>query len=190
MQKQSEAVRRCGETYTEDRCYLTLLIIRLSAFRPNFFMPKWLLWDEVFLGAWKKLQPKPFARVILGNECCLAQNFVRHLILAKLQCPNVLEQGFAFSREMAFSQRREFCCSWNNLPKFGQDIKAFGEISVCTSSGKSSLDVPQGLFALSMFHTRTSERSWLEADAEHYQIEAPEVRVVVLRVLGSPSSSC
>lgn len=114
-------------------------------------MHKWLVWGEFFLGARRKLQPKAFARVKLRNKCCLPQNFGRHLILAKLQCPNMLEQGFAFSREMAFFQRKEFCCSWNNLPKFGQDIEAFGEISVCTSSGKSSLDLPQGQFALGMY---------------------------------------
>lgn len=170
MQKQSEVMRQCGKTPIEDRCYLTLVIIRPPAFRPNFFMPKWLLWDEIFLGAWRKLQPKPFARVRLGNEHCLAQNFGRHLILAKLQCPNTLEQGFTFSGEMAFSQRREFCCSWNNLPKFGQDIADFGEISVSVSSGKSSPDLPQGQFALSMFSTKASERSLLKAPAEHYQI--------------------
>lgn len=133
-------------------------------------MPKWLLRDEILLGAWRKLEPNPFASVRSGNEHCLTQNFGRHLILAKLQCSNMLEQGFAFSREMVFSQRREFCCSWNNLPKFGQDIEAFGEISVCTSSGKSSLDLPQGQFAQRMFSSRTSERSLLKADAEHYQI--------------------
>lgn len=99
----------------------------------------------------------------LGNKCCLSLIFGRYLILAKLHCPNMLEQGFAFSREMAFSQRREFCYSWNNLPKFGQDIEAFGEISVCTTSRKCSLYLPQGQFALYMFSTRTSERSFLKA---------------------------
>lgn len=136
MQKESESMRRCGKMFAEDQQYLTLLIVRVSAFRPSFFMPKWLLRDEVFLGAWRKLRPKSFARMRLGKEHCLAHDFGRHLILAKLQCANMLEQGFAFSREMAFSQRREFCCCWNNLLKFGQDIKAFGEIAVCTSSLK------------------------------------------------------
>jgi len=140
---------------------------RSKTFSMNFFMSKWLLWGEVFLGAWRKLQRKPFARVRLGNERCLAQNFGRHLILAKLQCPSVLEQGFAYSRETAFNQRREFCCYWNNLPEFCQDIEASGEISVCTSSGKSSWDLPQGQFALSMFSTRTPERSLLKTNAEH-----------------------
>lgn len=153
----------------DDQCHLTLLI-RFSAFRPYFFRPKWLLWDEVFLGACIKLLPKPFARVRLGNECCLAQHFGRHLILAKMQCPNMLEQGFTFSREMAFSQRRKFCGSWNSMPKFGEDIEAFGEISVCTSSGKSSLGFPQAEFALSVFSSRTSERFLLEADGDHYQV--------------------
>lgn len=36
MKKQSEAVRRCGKMSADDQCLVTLLI-RLSAFRPNFF---------------------------------------------------------------------------------------------------------------------------------------------------------
>lgn len=97
MQEQSEAMRQCGKMSTEDLCFLTLLI-RLSAFRPNLFMPKWLLWDEFSLGAWRSLQPKPFASVRLDNEHCLAHNFGRYLILAKLQYLNMLEQGLAVSK--------------------------------------------------------------------------------------------
>lgn len=90
-------MRQCGKMSTEDLCFLTLLI-RLSAFRPNLFMPKWLLWDEFSLGTWRSLQPKPFASVRLYNEHCLAHNFGRYLILAKLQYPNMLEQGLAVSK--------------------------------------------------------------------------------------------
>lgn len=101
-------------------------------------------------------------RTLFNPEFWQTSNFGKAAVLQ--------HAGTGLCREMAFSQRREFCCSWNNLPKFGQDIEAFGEISVCTSSGKSSLDLPQGQFAQRMFSSRTSERSLPKADAEHYQI--------------------
>lgn len=69
----------------------------------------------------------------------------------KLQCPNMLEQGFTFSREMAFGER-SFAVLGTICPNLVKLLKAFGEISDHVSSGKSSLDlhgsVPQGLSAL------------------------------------------
>lgn len=97
MQEQSEAMRQCGRMSTEDLCFL-MLLERPLAFRPNLCMLKWLLWEEFSLGTWRSLQPNPSASVRLDNEHCLAHNFGRHLILAKLQCPNMLEQGLAVSK--------------------------------------------------------------------------------------------
>lgn len=104
----------------------------------------------------------------LRNERCLAYSFGRRLILEKLQCPNMLQQGFTSTREMAFSQRMEFCCFWNNLPKFGQVTEAFGEISDHMPSGRNSQDfhisVPQGLSVLSMLSSRTQDQCRLAPD--------------------------
>lgn len=97
MQEQNKAMRQYGKMTAEDLCFL-MLFIRFSAFRPNLFVHKWLPWDEFSLGTWRSLQPKPFASMRLDNEHCSAHNFGRHLILAKLQCPNMLEQGSAVSK--------------------------------------------------------------------------------------------